>query len=584
MAARIGLGPVFAFEWLTGARRWQVYAIRSLFVAGLLAGLLVVWLAEVSGRNLATLRAQAAVGASFYDAIVTTQLALILLAAPAATAGSICVDKARGTLTHLLVTDLADAEIVLGKLAARLIPVVGLIGATLPVLALGTLLGGIDPVALAGAFVVAIGTGVFACSLALLLSVWGNKTHEVLMVTYVVLLVWVLGGPSLWVWRNVSGSGVALPEWFTASNPFWLALAPYTQPGSVGPWDYGVFIAATCGLSAVMAAVATVRCRAVAARQSGRVATAGRWRYLLDRPRGWTWLPGPALDPNPVLWREWHRNRPSRWLRVVWSLYALATIACGVITLEAALNSSGRMRLEFSSILIGGEVAVGLLLLCVQAPSALAEERVRGSLDVLMATPLATSSIIWGKWWGTFRIVPWIAAMPVLSVMAMALRTGTWVIVPIELALIVAYGAAFTSMGLGLATWIPRHGRAVAWSVTIYMLITLGWFFLIVMLTMHTAGVTGPSLASASPFIGSIFICIQVHRPQDHEWSEAVIALLFWTCAYFGTAVILLAAIHASFDRALGRMSALPFSGRPRQAPAFARAPRAPVAVSSPLS
>ena len=63
---------------------------------------------------------------------------MVMLAAPAATAGAICLDKARGTLLHVLVTDLSDAEIVLGKLAARLVPVLGLVACSLPVLALGT--------------------------------------------------------------------------------------------------------------------------------------------------------------------------------------------------------------------------------------------------------------------------------------------------------------------------------------------------------------------------------------------------------------------------------------------------------------
>ena len=42
-----------------------------------------------------------------------------MLAAPAATAGAICLDRACGTLAHLLATDLSDPEIVLGKLAAQ---------------------------------------------------------------------------------------------------------------------------------------------------------------------------------------------------------------------------------------------------------------------------------------------------------------------------------------------------------------------------------------------------------------------------------------------------------------------------------
>ena len=78
-------------------------------------------------------------------AIIGVELTLVMLAAPAATAGAICVDRARGTLAHMLVTDLSDPEIVLGKLAARLLPVLGLVACTWPVLAICSLLGGIDP-------------------------------------------------------------------------------------------------------------------------------------------------------------------------------------------------------------------------------------------------------------------------------------------------------------------------------------------------------------------------------------------------------------------------------------------------------
>ena len=49
--------------------------------------------------------------------------ALILLAAPACTAGSIGLDKARRTLLHMLITDLSDTEIILGKLAAQLLAI-----------------------------------------------------------------------------------------------------------------------------------------------------------------------------------------------------------------------------------------------------------------------------------------------------------------------------------------------------------------------------------------------------------------------------------------------------------------------------
>ena len=39
MARRVGLGPVFAFEWRMASRRWQAYAMRSLTVLLLLGAM-----------------------------------------------------------------------------------------------------------------------------------------------------------------------------------------------------------------------------------------------------------------------------------------------------------------------------------------------------------------------------------------------------------------------------------------------------------------------------------------------------------------------------------------------------------------
>ena len=40
----------------------------------------------------------------------------------------------------------------------------------------------------------------------------------------------------------------------------------------------------------------------------------------------------------------------------------------------------------------------------------------RGSLDVLMTTPMSTTEIVIGKWLGTYRVVPFLAILPVLVV------------------------------------------------------------------------------------------------------------------------------------------------------------------------
>ena len=559
MRMRVGLGPVFAYEWLVTSRRWQVYALRSLFVAFLLAGLWLVWLSNDSEWSRTTVQGQAKIGQSFYAAIVGTQLVLLLLAAPAATAGAICVDKARGALTHLLVTDLSNAEIILGKLAARLIPVLGLTASALPALALGTLLGGVDPMALTGAFLISLGITAFGCSLALFFSVWGTKLHEVLMATYAVLIVWVLTVPVLTFAMMAGLWTFGMPDWLPQLNPFWLAFANSWQTGQVDMPQDLLFLAACLGGSAALVIVAILRVRAVAANPLGRRS----WR--LHRWVPWTGvrlpLPGwfaPRLDPNPVLWRECHRRRPSRWGRILWGGYAAAAITVTLLTLYCLIGGS-RPQGEICTLFNGGQVALGFLLLSITAATTLSEERARGSLDVLLTTPMSTGAIVLGKWWGSFRGTLRLAVLPAIVAVAYSVKKDIWLGAPLIVGLILAFGATLSSLGLALATWIPRQGRVIALTVAIYLLVTIGWMVLALILTEGQTSNTaaGPGLASASPFLSTFLSLLFIFNEgtnQAPNWTDYSIWIAGWIVAYGITALGLLVATLASFNRCLGRM------------------------------
>ena len=43
---------------------------------------------------------------------------------------------------------------------------------------------------------------------------------------------------------------------------------------------------------------------------------------------------------------------------------------------------------------------------------------------------------------------------------------------------LLSWGAAFTSLGLLLATWTPRIDRAIGISVAVFLLLSFGWMFL----------------------------------------------------------------------------------------------------------
>ncbi len=467
---------MFAYEWLITSRRWQLYAGRAGFVGLLLFGMIVAWrsgrAAMPSGPSV-SLQTLASYGQQLFLTTVTIELCLVLLAAPAATAGAICLDKARGTLDHMLATDLSNAEIVLGKLAVRLVPVLGLIACVLPLSALTSLLGGIDPTALFGSFLTAIACAILGTTLAMCLSVWGRKTHEVLMLTYLILIVWL--GIPLIVMIVVDAMGGRWPNstvlWIfdsaKVSNPFFLVYAPYWSPGTVGMPVFLAFVAVCLVFSGGLVALAAGRIRAVAIKQAGKVTASPRPRRGLGlaKPRWLDWLPGPSLDGNPVLWREWQRFRPSRFLRVAWFLYT----SLGVIWMLVALTLSAvsRARNESISIMTMIQVDIGLLLLSVSAATSLAEERARASLDILLCTPLSTFSILVGKWWGAFRLAPHVIFWPAVLAGLLVLKGGSLLAYFLLLALVVAYSAVIASLGLALATWISRLGRAVAICVTI---------------------------------------------------------------------------------------------------------------------
>ena len=75
-------------------RRWQTYAIRSAGVALLLAAIATIAMPNTTIDPRYALQQYAALGESYFYGLIGVELTLVMLAAPAATAGAICVDRA----------------------------------------------------------------------------------------------------------------------------------------------------------------------------------------------------------------------------------------------------------------------------------------------------------------------------------------------------------------------------------------------------------------------------------------------------------------------------------------------------------
>jgi ABC-type transport system involved in multi-copper enzyme maturation permease subunit len=567
-----GTGPVFAYERLTASRRWQNYGLRSFGVAALLVAMGTIASARgafFEGSSVNTLDDYAKLGESYLFAIIGVELALVMLAAPAATAGAICVDRSRGTLEHMMATDLSDSEIVLDKLASRLMPVLGLIACSMPVLALATLLGGVDLFALAVGFLVVASVAVFGCSLALALSVWARKPYEVVLAMYSVWAI-VLLGPSLWErlahWRFLS----APPEWIVLANPFYVAFAPYSRTGGLGPVIYLGFFAAALGLSLIFVLLTIGKVRTASIRDRNREETAPRLSTINRIARR---LPGPSLDRNPVLWREWHRTRTPRMSLFLIVLISMTTAACAfqaVSIWNIGLDRGGGWISGYDGLIYYLLPAFfGLLVLSATAPMSLSEERQRGSLDVLMATPLSTRSIVLAKWLSVFRVVPWLAVGPALLGLALALsptlrsRHGFGE-PPMDLsdrlaacgllaATLLAHGAAMTTLGLCLATWVQRQGKAVGMNVTFFVLLSCAWPLVISMGSSRPTEPHSMRWDLLSPIVTVALVVDDLVGPVYH-YRIPIGNIAICDVVMLLVSLSLLAANIGTFDRHMGRM------------------------------
>src|SRR5437879_1404902 len=132
------VGPVLALEGLRGGRRGRGHVLRWLYGGWLALQLLFYFMDYDNNRRTRDWRPAdvAALARHLLDLVVAQHFVLLVLVTPAFAAGAVTDEKTRGTLEHLLTSQLGPPAIVIGKLLARAAQVGLLALAALPVVAL----------------------------------------------------------------------------------------------------------------------------------------------------------------------------------------------------------------------------------------------------------------------------------------------------------------------------------------------------------------------------------------------------------------------------------------------------------------
>lgn len=185
------MNPVLRREAVTSLRGWKNFAVLTFYlgVTALGAGLVIYFTMFSSWDYSFDPQGMLAL----YVVLAAVQMALITLAVPALTAGSISGERERQTLDLLLVTKMSSLSIVTGKLMASLAFILLLIVGTLPVLSLVFYFGGIKVASMLVMVGFMLMTALMLGAISVFFSCVFRRTVVSIMLVYIIMGVLCLG-------------------------------------------------------------------------------------------------------------------------------------------------------------------------------------------------------------------------------------------------------------------------------------------------------------------------------------------------------------------------------------------------------
>jgi ABC-2 type transport system permease protein len=205
------MNPVLARELRVRLRSGRSWVLLTIYLLVLAIICFLVFEAQSSGLGGDPFSAPsptrfAAVGRSIFEWLILFMLLLVLFLVPGFTSGAIAGERERQTLVPLQVTLLRPWQILVGKLGASFAFIALLVVATMPMLGVAYLIGGLTIQTVFEGVGVVLFTGVVLSCLTLLCSTVFRRVQTATVAAYGMVLVLLLGTFLSWVAAGIVDS------------------------------------------------------------------------------------------------------------------------------------------------------------------------------------------------------------------------------------------------------------------------------------------------------------------------------------------------------------------------------------------
>ncbi len=481
-------GPIFSREVLTQPRHMSHYVARSGYVGLLFVLIYTSYQTTIGGfQDKLSLAELSDFGSLIFAILAFVQLTLVVFFSLLFTAGNVAQEKDRQTLILLLMTDLRNHEIVLGKLLAGLLQVGTLILASAPVFALLQTLGGVD--------VAQIGWTVAVCAVsALLAGSWGAFVAFWREKTFQTLAIGVLG---LVVYLGVLEASVVLSPDGSVLGQIGNALSPYRALGQImsplagmtGPGTASVSaLPAVCGLgtlSVVLIGITINRLRVWNPSRAFHVGPAVATAAADDEsPQAKVVTRHRRIWSNPVLWREMMTRAYGRRTALIKLAYVLLSAVVSYELILAGNQADAILGMISPPVFVFGALSIlALMLVNAQAVTSITNERDMKTLDLIIATEITAKEFVFGKLGGVLFntkelfVVPLVIIAWFAGTNAITFENATYLVV--GYLNLVAFAAM---LGLHFGLGFASSRSAIANSLGTMFFLFVGIFVLMVLL------------------------------------------------------------------------------------------------------